>query len=169
MPNPFGLELGSTPGADSASYNVQFRSVPKPHPDLVNYFGEWHPQFGLIAIRGASITVSDDEFGYGVLEIYDRLRKQLANVYGYFESMEMLYSDPNFSDGKFVQEIFFEERSHMCVWEQKFGSELDASIKRIILSIHAQSFNQSFVALGYTLIDPDERARDYEQGGEDAL
>lgn len=161
MPNPFGLELGATPGAQIAEYEVTFKSVPKVHPDFRAYSGTWHPEKGLIEVRAQSEMFHSDERGGLARSLYEKIATQLEKVYGPPEVFEHLNSDALYTEEReFLQSLERRERFHFRTWDKARGARLDAGIDLIQLSIFAIDSDSSIVALSYgveTDIDADSQ------------
>lgn len=165
MPNPFGIELGSTPHAGLADYNVDFKSVPKPHPAFKSYLGKWHPERGLTYIVAASDIFEDDGFAYAAQDLYETVKRQLSKVYGEAKSDEFVEADSLYPDeSEFVDSLLSNERHHVTRWSEDTGAVLDAGIERIFLSIVGVGYDSSQVVLSYSLkggADIDEHVDDF--------
>lgn len=165
MPNPFGIELGSTPHAGMADYDVVLKSVPKPHPAFKTYLGKWHPERGLVYILASSDVFEEDSFACSSRSLYDTVKRQLNKVYGQSESLEFM--EPNSiypDDSDFVDSLLREERLHATRWCEETGANLDAGIERIFLSIVGVDYGASKVMLSYSLkggADIDEHVDDF--------
>lgn len=151
MPNPFGLEAGSTPDAGMADYLVVFHAVPKPHPLFFEYSGNWRPGKGLVEVVAKTKVIEDDESCYQTLKIYDQLKRQLSQVYGAGDVQEYLVHD-SIWDGadEFWQSLHSNDRVHATKWDARTGAELDAKINRIYLSVmNGYQHGSSYVFLSY--------------------
>lgn len=169
MPNPFGIEMGSTPGHDTADYFVTLSSVPKPHPDFKNYFAKWDPQNKLSRIHGNSEKFLNDRFGHQSKIIYEKIRSQLSSVYGNFDEIEYIEEYSAYSeDREFVESILIGDRTHMSTWSINTGSRLDSGISKIFLSIEADDSESSYVSLMYTFQNHDNNDQP-SMSGSDSL
>jgi hypothetical protein len=170
MPDPFGLALGSTPESEYCKYNLSFRKVPNAHPDLVSYFGEWHPRHGLVNIIAASEEFEADPYGSAALKLYERLKQQLKSVYGECREIELVDPDGIYPEADdFLRAIEFGERVHAAQWRREDGSALDSGIEEIYLSIVSLEYDRSSVVLKYSKFTGDFEDPDTHQVGISAL
>ena len=170
MPNPFGVELGSTPSAATAEFRVKFRDVPSRHPDLSEYQGIWHPVLGLTRVWGWSALDENDRSGFRSRQIYDRLKDQLSRVYGRAEEHEIIDRDSYFGDySDFIHSIYLEDRIHGCRWVDSNSRPLGFGISSIYLSIVALDRDQSQVLLKYSSLPEGHSDQDRDQHGIEAL
>ena len=170
MPNPFGLELGSTPGSDVAKYMIEFKSVPRGHPDFKRYAGIWNPKKGLTSIRAFSQTFEDDTYASESREIYGRIKRQLTQAYGECSSAEGTTRHLRGDDhSDFVSEIERGDRVHASEWSLESGAALDANISHIDLRVVGIEYDKSFVALTYSLLERDFVDEDDEAAGASVL
>jgi hypothetical protein len=151
MPNPFGVEAGSTPGSDQASYLVMFHAVPNPHPAFTTYNGTWSPEEGLSRINASSQNFGDDPGCYSARALYDRVRRQLEQVYGPCDVIETVDPDGIWvDDADFWNSLNSGERTHAAIWSEDAGSRLDAKLQRISLMLAATAeYHESCVMLSY--------------------
>ncbi|MEO6299175.1 MAG: hypothetical protein ABIO62_06050, partial [Paracoccaceae bacterium] len=170
MPNPFGIPLGSTPQLESATYQVSFKHVPNPHPDLTTYAGTWSPNGGMNFVVGCSKPFPDDPSGSAAVLVYDRLKRQLQKIYGPSQSFESVSPDAIYTDDReFVAGLGNHDRSHSHVWTPMTGANLDAEIDYICLEIAFVDQNTAKVILIYSSEDTGEGEKEYDQIGISAL
>ena len=151
MPNPFGIALRSTPGHDEAEYEVSFKRIPRPHPDLPNYVANWRPDSGIDRLFASSRINEDDAYGSQSLTLYDRLRSQLIKAYGECEDFHHLKPGAIYDEDRdFVHSLSNGERFHTSVWNAQSGSTLDSGIQEIRLMILATGYDSSQVVLSYS-------------------
>lgn len=151
MADPFGLKAGSTPPAGAADYFVVFHSVPKPHPSFQSYRGFWNPDRGLTRIMAQSTTFEDDPYCASSRELYDRVKRQLTQLYGAPENLEYLDDDGRLADAdEFYSSLQHNERSHCSRWATGDGHALEDQVAEITLTVAADdTYNASFVSLTY--------------------
>jgi hypothetical protein len=137
MPNPFGIELGSTPQDKDATYSVTFRSPARPHPAFSTYTGAWSPTEGLVAVTATTDAFEDDDFGTRTMETYDALKAQLAQVYGPFKEVRYVEDHIDEDDDGFLYHLEENERRYSSTWNGTAASRLDANIDEIILTVAA--------------------------------
>jgi hypothetical protein len=150
MPDPFGLKAGSTPPAGMAQYLLSFHAVPKPHPSFQSYHGTWKPDVGLVGVTAFSQKFVDEADCRSARNLYDRVQRQLAQVYGEPEDGE--YADP---DGTWPDESDFwnalndNGRFHISSWKRG-KANLDAGINQIDLMVSPDAdYDTSQVLLIY--------------------
>lgn len=167
MPNPFGLEFGSTPSAQVAEYLVAFKTVPRTHPDFKEYDGMWSPKAGLIGVDARSDVFVDDSRCIQALSLYDKVAKQLETVYGVPEIYESLDADAVYDGDKyFFDSLRNKERMHFRIWNRADGANLDAGIEEIRLSIFVVDHESTQVLLSYEAKGCSDADEDF---GSDAL
>ena len=154
MPNPFGVKAGDAPSSEVAEYFVGFHAVPNPHPDLITYRGLWCPKRGLTRISATSQEFREDSSAYRAQALYQRLKRQLASVYGPCGEVEEIDQHAVWGDNdEFVRSLLEDERIHHTRWTEAYGSQLDCEITQISLYISAESYDSSTVNLVYHFND----------------
>lgn len=167
MPNPFGIELGSTPDASSADYRASFKRIPRPHPDLKEYHGVWRPGFGLVVINASSAVRTDDPYARATRATYDKIAQQLEKAYGAPAVCEDLDEDSIYTEERyFCSSLNNGERLHFRFWETGRNTIFDANIGSILLKIESRDMDTSWITLTYSLKGGDVSETD---SGFDAL
>jgi hypothetical protein len=151
MPDPFGLKAGSTPPAGMANYMVAFYAVPNPHPAFQTYNGAWTPEMGLTRIIATSRSVAGQADCSTSRALYERVKRQLVQVYGNPADVEIIDPDATWPDEKdFWQSLQSGERNHGSRWSLNEGNALDAGIEQIDLMVtNDDEYDVSHVILAY--------------------
>jgi hypothetical protein len=151
MPDPFGLTAGSTPPAGMANYHIAFHVVPKPHPAFHNYSGVWTPEDGLVQVVASSKVFEDEADCRSSIDLYERVKRQLEQVYGRPANNEIVNEDGTWPElHEFWNGLNNGDRVHGSRWTQDTASKLDANIAQIDLMIIADDqYDSSHVLLAY--------------------
>lgn len=165
MPDPFGLKAGSTPPLGMADYLVSFHAVPKPHPAFQSYSGKWAPDRGLVQVIANSQIFEDEPDCRSSIALYERVKRQLEQVYGTPCSVEFLDDDPLWPDASDVwQSLNHGERSHGSRWDTETRT-LDSNIERIDLMVVAdEAYEASHVILAYSFLGAQDGGPGEEYG-----
>ena len=164
MANPFGIEAGLTPPSGMASYHVILHSVPKPHPDFKHYSGVWKPEFGLVKILGTSERFLEDSTASNARRLYEKVKRQLTQIYGTPSEHEFVTSDVWEEDKDFCFTLENGDRVHASIWEM--GSHnLQDDIQKIFLMVNSDDgYETSTVSLSYDFPGLEQEAVGDEYG-----
>lgn len=164
MPDPFGIKCNSTPPAGMARYMVSFHAVPKPHPAFKSYSGAWTPEQGLVKIFASSDRFEDEPSCQSSRELYERVKRQLTQVYGQPELTEFIGTDAIWpQDDEFYSSLSHGERSHSCSWLDM--QRLDAGIQQIhLMVVSEETYDTSYVMLSYCFAGHEEGKPSDEYG-----
>ncbi|WP_141249456.1 hypothetical protein [Sphingobium sp. D43FB] len=164
MPDPFGITAGSTPPAGMAKYHVAFHAVPKPHPAFHNYSGVWTPAGGIVQVLASSKIFADEADCRSARDLYDRIKRQLAQVYGAPETFELIDEEATWPDlHEFWNALNHGERTHFSRWTNP--AKLDADITQIDLMIIAEDqYDSSHVMIVYRFSGYQEQTPGDEYG-----
>jgi len=92
----------------------------------------------------------NDVYGGRALEVYERVKRQLASVYGTPETHETMDEDGAFTAPEdFATSLHYDERTHIASWENGHGKKLDAGISKILLAICAEDSSDLYISLAY--------------------
>lgn len=162
---PFGTEMGQKPDQFTNLERVEISgplekvfslyitdTLPKMNP----LFQKYHLIFGkdgLARIDASSETYKDDAYGVHVRNSYDIIKKQLIKKYGEPKSYDFLRKDSIWTREKdFVIGLYKGERHLSSIWK----TNLPDNISRILLLVHGNSPEESYLSLAYEYKNYDE-------------
>ena len=153
MPHPFGIEFGSTPNSNVASYNMSIENPPKRHPDFAHYTGLWTPEERLKMVIASSKIFEGDDYGSASIALYEKVKRQLVSVYGECEDLEYIEEHSIWNGShEFARSIEDESRKHCCFWREDRGARLDSEISQITLRVSSCSYEDLQIVLSYVMI-----------------
>lgn len=154
---PFGFEIGS----DLSSYencskgeNLGFyvcTSAKKEHPGMETYVVQYFEGIGICWVKGIGKDISDNGLGYSTKGTADKLKNQVAKVYGEptdlfdFLSYGSIWDDLD----DWMMGLAQQERYYTYAWSTEDGYQKVKGIDQIMISAKATSSNKGYVVIEF--------------------